>query len=424
MADDKFTSVHNEIGRGAIPVQYVGVYVHVAGHREGWKLSEHQLAKNLNVGRSYVRSAIAALEQARLLVRDQVRSEDGRRGDSVWWITDLPLQLRDLGITDEDDIADRVQRKFVEWCEGHGVVTDAVLRWRFRRSAPVSENRTTAATCGNVDQDESLPRSEPLFGKPTAADPTTADPTTKKTKNQENQGEETYLPAQAAADTASAAVVEAEGQEAEPSEDRDPDPAAELVAAIPWPTGWRLDARTRRTLRELAVRCLQAGHPPAVVAAEAAAGIPGATGPGAAVARLRALAEAPPDGVDVAAARRAAERAEREHMTRTPHPFEAGRSRGYCGPCGRYESNAVHTTRPISASRAPAETHPDRRCPHGRRPGVCLDCRDQTSPTATARPPAPRRPVEPERSGIATLGRALAELQSPPTSEHPVPVPA
>jgi hypothetical protein len=237
-----------------------------------------------------------------------------------------------------------------------------------------------------------------------------------------------HLPTSCAATDPAPVPVEPEGQEEEetgqeppettqpPADSGEPE-SAELVASVPWPAGWRLDARTRRTLRELAARCLQAGHPPAVVAAEAAAGIPGATGPGAAVARLRALAEAPPDGVDVAAARRAAERAEREHMTRIPHPFEAGRSRGYCGPCGRYESNAVHTTRPTAATQAPAETHPDRRCPHGRRQGVCLDCRGQASPAASARPPAPRRPVEPERSGIATLGRALAELQSAPTSD-------
>jgi len=62
MAADHYTPIHNWILRGGLPAQYVGVYAYIASHREGWRLSEAQIAQALSKGRHYVRQARSAME--------------------------------------------------------------------------------------------------------------------------------------------------------------------------------------------------------------------------------------------------------------------------------------------------------------------------------------------------------------------------
>jgi len=134
MASDHYTPIHNWILRGGLPAPYVGVYAYIASHREGWRLSEAQIARDLHRGRHYVRQALTAMEAAGLLVRRQERRADGTYGAALWWVSDLAAQLRSLGV-DEETISRRVAEA-ADDC--------------FRRSAPMSENLTSAVSSGNT----------------------------------------------------------------------------------------------------------------------------------------------------------------------------------------------------------------------------------------------------------------------------------
>ena len=68
MASDHYTPIHNWILRGGLPAPYVGVYAYIASHREGWRLSEAQIAQDLHKGRHYVRQALAAMVSPSLWV--------------------------------------------------------------------------------------------------------------------------------------------------------------------------------------------------------------------------------------------------------------------------------------------------------------------------------------------------------------------
>jgi hypothetical protein len=171
MAGNHFTLLHNRVYRGCgIHTRYVGVFGYIAGQTDGWKLTEKKIAADLGVGRDFVRAALLNFEAARCLIRDRLRKPDGTLGAAVWFITDLPAQLQQAGITDPE-LIDRSVR-------------DAYDQWRSARSAPVSENPTQAAPEPGTEPDEpETPRSEPMSEKPMLAEPMLAEPTHKKNNN-------------------------------------------------------------------------------------------------------------------------------------------------------------------------------------------------------------------------------------------------
>jgi hypothetical protein len=241
MATDNYTQLHNLAFRGAIDTRYVGVFGFIASHREGWSLTAASVAKALNVGTYFVRHALAAIEAAGCLIRKRKRNPDGTLGGSVWFVTDLPLQLRQLGITDEAVIREQVQAAYNQWVD-----------------APKSGNRTLAVTCENADPIERLPRSEPKCGYPTLVEPTLDNPphkknNPKKTKEKKNNPPLPPVPTQR---QAPAPVEPREGRREEQPEDdtQRPDasghrPAAEaIVDALPPVGRSRIGAKLRATL--------------------------------------------------------------------------------------------------------------------------------------------------------------------------------
>lgn len=191
MATDNLTQVHNLAVRGQIiHTRYVGVWAYITSHREGWRLTEHKIAKDLGVGRDFVRSALANIEAAGCLVRAQERGPDGTFGVSIWFITDLPFQLRTVGVTDPATIAARVEQQY--------------RRWRSRRSRPRQENPAPGVTSANSPGEQPPPqrdsrRSRPLSdvpatGGPTSGEPAADDPTQKNTKGK-NTNRQDHQPA-------------------------------------------------------------------------------------------------------------------------------------------------------------------------------------------------------------------------------------
>lgn len=114
MTEDNFTQVHNLLLRGqVIHTKYVGLWGYIASHKEGWKLTESKIQKDLGVGRDFVRNALRAFESAFCLIRVQSRTESGTFGESEpWFITDLPLQLRQLGVFEPDVIKAKTYAAF------------------------------------------------------------------------------------------------------------------------------------------------------------------------------------------------------------------------------------------------------------------------------------------------------------------------
>lgn len=174
LTSDNYAKIHNSLFFGeVIPPQYVGVFGAIASLPPGWKTTEIALAKSMGVGRDYVRSGFKALEAAGLLIRCRQRDSKGKLGKSVWFVTDMPLVMRDLGITDGAIIWQAILTKFAEACPGMPL-PDTAPAWATSqepqnpRISPQSENPTMAGPA----QTPSLPRSDQESGFPALGSPT------------------------------------------------------------------------------------------------------------------------------------------------------------------------------------------------------------------------------------------------------------
>lgn len=208
MAADHFTQVHNLIIRGhtAIHTKYVGVWAYITSHENGWKLTERHIARDLDVGRDFVRAALRSIENAGCLMRTRVRDTNGTLGESAWFVTDLPIQLQQAGVTDPEVIAGQVTEAYEHWMR-QLYTAEADSTEQIPSAEPRSENPPLGSTCDTTDSpddntDRSYPSAEPKSGYPTLASPTLDFQTTKKTKEKNTKSEEpTNQPAAAAAPT-------------------------------------------------------------------------------------------------------------------------------------------------------------------------------------------------------------------------------
>lgn len=360
---DHFTKLHNLLARcKMLPPEYVGAFTYLLSHDQGWRTTEQQMMRDLGRGRTYVRSALAAMEKANLLRRGRVRNPDGTLGASRWWVSGLAAVLQQLGF-DEETVRQRVDQE-AEKC--------------FRSSAPMSRNATQATTSENATADApNKPGKDGLSGfMPKSRYPTLDNQHPKKTKKKEDQPSSPTPPGPAAGSAAGAAG--SGRQEPGPqtqTQTRVPNPrssranrhqvqehpaAAGLVDGLEWPgtiDRARITA-SRRTLITAAASALAAGHHPDAVRATAQEAMPGARTPGAVVAALQTLAGQEPDPAIAAAAQRAAAAAERERMANTRHEFVADElSPTYCRLCGRTRNNPnAHGTRTTVDVPAPEMT--------------------------------------------------------------------
>jgi len=200
MGGDQFTQIHNGVFRDPrLTAKAMGIFAHLSTHQEGWRVDERTIARAMHDGRDAVRSGLRELEKHHYLIRVRERAENGRLGVAVWFYTDLPAQIRALGITDDTLVAAKVREAFEVW--------RAELTQN-RRSAPMAENPSLGVASGNVETptapagplvepvDNSVdsagfPRSEPKAGLPTLAEPTVADPPHKNTNTQNTRVQDT-----------------------------------------------------------------------------------------------------------------------------------------------------------------------------------------------------------------------------------------
>ncbi len=174
MTEDNFTQVHNLLLRGqVIHTKYVGVWGYISSHEEGWKLTESKIQRDLGVGRDFVRGALRAFESAYCLIRTQSRTGSGTFSESEpWFITDLPLQLRQLGVFEEDVIRSKTNEAFEQW------------RADWMASNDGQNPRSSTADGKSVDGDATAD------GFTVDGFTVDGESATKKTKVQEDQGSE------------------------------------------------------------------------------------------------------------------------------------------------------------------------------------------------------------------------------------------
>ncbi|MEU8023726.1 hypothetical protein AB0B88_16075 [Micromonospora haikouensis] len=279
MASDHYTHIHNLAVRGAIPTRYVGVFGFISSHQEGWNLTAATVAAQLEVGVDFVTSALHSIEAAGCLIRTRERDEAGKVHGSIWFITDLPLQLRQLGITDEALIRAQVQAAYEKWRAEYQAAVDAESRAAksgHDADEPNRENPILAATSGNAARGEGFPSSEPNPGFPVQAQPDQAEPVHKKTKGKKTKvlgDQEEEHPPSVPPDTHAPAAAQAHPGEGEGDSPDDPKSEAGEVldevfrtARLPrakWSTGQR-----REKLLELIAEKITAGwHPDHLTAA-------------------------------------------------------------------------------------------------------------------------------------------------------------
>uniref|UniRef100_UPI003F499F1B hypothetical protein n=1 Tax=Amycolatopsis sp. CA-082387 TaxID=3239918 RepID=UPI003F499F1B len=306
MATDNFTQVHNLVLRGKTPIltRYVGVWGFITSHVEGWKLTAEGIARELGVGRDFVNSALKSFEQANCLIRVRDRDARGRLGDAAWFVTDLAIQLQQLGITDEATVRASVLDAYQKWqsfrrsqpmlenpeqvlTSENPAADDArtpqttlseALKAGLPSSTPKSENPEQVLTCENASypqaktpDEEHFRRSEPKSGFPKLAEPTLGDPQPKKTKNKEDQLQQedhSVRPSDTRAPDAATGSSTDERTEDAPDEERnDEDLAAVALELVPDRILAKVRGRTTqaRKLRERVASALAAGYSRAAI---------------------------------------------------------------------------------------------------------------------------------------------------------------
>ncbi len=132
MAADKFTQIHNEVFRDpTLSAKAKAIFGFVSTHKDGWGVTEASIIAHMAEGRDAVRKALKELEGRGYIVRERTKGEDGKFGAYVWFFTDLPAQLRDAGITDNDVVLARVREEFDDW-----------LAYTKPQVKPVTENQS------------------------------------------------------------------------------------------------------------------------------------------------------------------------------------------------------------------------------------------------------------------------------------------
>ncbi|MGX7823544.1 helix-turn-helix domain-containing protein [Actinokineospora sp. 24-640] len=182
MGGDSYTQVHRGVFRDPrLSAKAKGIFGLLSTHTDGWQVSIETLAADMRDGRDAIRTALRELETHHYLIRAQERREGGAFGGGAWFYTDLPAQIRALGITDDALIAEKV--------------TEAFTEWQNTRSRPTTNNPSSVLTSenlnlptGSVDKRpvrSRWPRSGPTTGfpptdNPPAVQPPAANPPYKK----------------------------------------------------------------------------------------------------------------------------------------------------------------------------------------------------------------------------------------------------
>jgi hypothetical protein len=116
MGGDHYTQIHNGVFRDAtLTPNSKAVLGWISTHQQHWNTSIAGIAKAVGIGQAAAKKAVQLLKQRHYLVYGQERRPDGTKGQAWYYLTDLPAQLAEIGITDEDTVAATVARSLARW---------------------------------------------------------------------------------------------------------------------------------------------------------------------------------------------------------------------------------------------------------------------------------------------------------------------
>lgn len=286
MGGEHYTQIHNGFFRDTrLSAKAKGIFGWLSTHKDAYEVSVFTIAQAMTDGVESIRTGLKELEQFSYLIRDRQRGYRGKMSTSVWFFTDLPAQIIQLGITDEAIITEKVQERFQEWLNG--------------RSEPQPENRIVVATSGNrndqpsekVEENpkigswqppaeiEHLPTSEPRSDFPHVVEPHVANRTIKKTKEKKtsiknnNQKKKESIDARAHTREGEAGPLEIEGEKEgektfSSSTQKKPqasqecsDVALAAIVSLQWERyRWTISTRQARELGLLIDEAVEDGH--------------------------------------------------------------------------------------------------------------------------------------------------------------------
>ncbi|MFD4588294.1 hypothetical protein [Streptomyces sp. NPDC058434] len=91
MAGDQFTQISNALFRDSrLSFKAKGLFGHISTHRDGWQITIANLAHHGRENVHAVTTGLKELEKYGFLLRDRARNPDGKLGQAVYCITDLP----------------------------------------------------------------------------------------------------------------------------------------------------------------------------------------------------------------------------------------------------------------------------------------------------------------------------------------------
>lgn len=214
MAGDRFTQISNALFRDPrISFKAKGVFGLISTHRDGFGISVTTICKAGKEGPSAVRSALTELEEHGYLEREQAHDRDGKFGEAVYTITDMPAHLYELYGDDAPELPTQPRRRTPS--------TDG---------DETGQNKEEGRSAPTRD----FPRTDnPSTDEPHAADRTHKKSTSKKTNLEEDQSLSPACDAPPAAPPQGPATSEKETASGDNRTDDSPDsPAARQAADV------------------------------------------------------------------------------------------------------------------------------------------------------------------------------------------------
>lgn len=116
MGGDHYTQIHNGVFRDrSLTPNAKAIFGWISTHVQGWKTSVEDIARELGIGRDATRAALILLKRRGFLVHGRDRAPDGTLGAGWYFLTDLPAQLAEAGVTEDTLIEIAVNEALTRW---------------------------------------------------------------------------------------------------------------------------------------------------------------------------------------------------------------------------------------------------------------------------------------------------------------------
>lgn len=121
MGGDHYTQIHNWVFRDrTLTPNAKAIFGWISTHAQGWRTGIDVIGDEVGIGRDATRAALILLKRRHYLVHGRERSPAGTLGAGWYFLTDLPAQLAEAGVTDDTVIAQAVDEALEHWKRENG----------------------------------------------------------------------------------------------------------------------------------------------------------------------------------------------------------------------------------------------------------------------------------------------------------------